>query len=76
MFQEKMNKLYDHGAEVVGVSGDSARTHARFKDAYKLTYTLAADAKGDIASMFGVPVGPGAVVKATLPRQDEDRIQT
>ena len=66
-FQENTNKLYDFGAEVVGVSGDSAKTHALFKDTYKLTYTLAADEKGDIATIFGVPVGPGANVKTTLP---------
>src|SRR4051812_23519683 len=31
-FRDNMNKLYDQGAEVVGVSGDSAKTHALFKD--------------------------------------------
>ena len=62
-FQESMNKLYDHGAEVVGVSGDSAKTHGLFKDAYKLTYTLVADEKGQLAKKFGVPVAPGADVK-------------
>lgn len=66
-FQENMNKLYDQGAEVVGVSGDSAQTHALFTDAYKLTYTLIADEKGDLARKFGVPVGPGANVRTTLP---------
>lgn len=66
-FQENMNKLYDHGAEVVGVSGDSAKTHALFTEAYKLTYTLIADEKGELARKFGVPVGPGANVKKTLP---------
>jgi thioredoxin-dependent peroxiredoxin len=66
-FQENMNRLYDRGAQVVGISGDSARTHALFTDAYKLTYTLVADEKGDVARKFGVPVGPGATVKATLP---------
>jgi len=62
-FQEHMNKLYDQGAEVVGVSGDSATTHARFKDMYKLTFTLVADEKGSLAKQFGVPVGKGADVK-------------
>jgi peroxiredoxin Q/BCP len=66
-FQENMNKLYDQGAEVVGVSGDSASTHALFKDAFKLTYTLIADEKGELANEFGVPVSPGANVKTTLP---------
>jgi thioredoxin-dependent peroxiredoxin len=62
-FQENMNKLHDQGAEVVGVSGDSAKTHTLFKDAYKLTFTLVADEKGSLAKQFGVPVGPGAEVK-------------
>jgi thioredoxin-dependent peroxiredoxin len=62
-FRDNMNKLYDQGAEVVGVSGDSAKTHALFKIAYKLTFTLVADEKGSLAKQFGVPVGPGAEVK-------------
>jgi peroxiredoxin Q/BCP len=66
-FQENMNKLYDQGAEVVGVSGDSAKTHALFKDAYKLTYTLIADEKGELANKFGVPVSKGADVKFRQP---------
>jgi peroxiredoxin Q/BCP len=63
-FRDNMNKLYDQGAEVVGVSGDSAKTHALFKIAYKLTFTLVADEKGSLAKQFGVPVGPGARVKS------------
>ena len=66
-FQEHMNNLYDHGAEVVGVSGDSAKTHALFKQAYKLTFTLAADEKGSLANQFGVPVSKGAEVKFRQP---------
>jgi peroxiredoxin Q/BCP len=66
-FQENMNNLQKQGAEVVGVSGDSAETHARFKEIYKLTYTLVADEKGDVARLWGVPVREGATVKATLP---------
>jgi peroxiredoxin Q/BCP len=66
-FQENMNKLYDQGAEVVGVSGDSAKTHAMFKQTYKLTFTLAADEKGSLAKQFGVPVSKGADVKFRNP---------
>jgi peroxiredoxin Q/BCP len=66
-FQANMNKLYDQGAEVVGVSGDSAKMHALFKDTYKLTFTLAADEKGSIAKQFGVSVGKGADVKFRMP---------
>jgi peroxiredoxin Q/BCP len=66
-FQENMNKLYDQGAEVVGVSGDSVKTHALFKDTYKLTYTLVADETGNLAKQFGVPVSKGADVKFRMP---------
>src|SRR5262249_11501175 len=46
----------------VGISGDSSKTHALFKESYKLTFTLVADEKGEIAGMFGVPVNAGAEV--------------
>jgi peroxiredoxin Q/BCP len=67
-FQDNMNKLYDQGAEVVGVSGDSAATHALFKKAFKLEFTLLADETGRLAKQFGVPTSPGAEVRA----KDED----
>jgi thioredoxin-dependent peroxiredoxin len=63
-FRDNMNKLYDQRAEVIGISGDSARTHALFKQAYKLNFTLAADEDGSLARRFGVPVGAGGEVKA------------
>ncbi len=66
-FQENMNKLYDHGAEVVGVSGDSAKTHGLFKETYKLTFTLVNDEQGSLAKKFGVPVSKGADVKFRQP---------
>ena len=62
-FRDNMNNLYDQGAEVVGVSGDSTKTHSLFKESYKLTFTLVADEKGELAKRFGVPVGPGAEVR-------------
>jgi peroxiredoxin Q/BCP len=66
-FKEAMNKLTELGVEVVGVSGDSAATHARFKEAEKLNFTLLADEDGAVAKAFGVPFGRGATVKARGP---------
>jgi peroxiredoxin Q/BCP len=52
---------------VVGVSGDSAKTHELFKKEHKLNFTLLADEKGEIATKFGVPVTVGAkTVKAKI----------
>jgi thioredoxin-dependent peroxiredoxin len=63
-FRDAMNKLTEKGVEVVGVSGDSVQTHALFKKAQKLNFTLLADDEGEVAKKFGVPVRLGATVKA------------
>jgi len=62
-FRDAMNKLTEKGVEVVGVSGDSAKTHELFKKAQKLNFTLLSD-DGTVAKQFGVPFGKGATVKA------------
>ncbi|MBX9680201.1 MAG: peroxiredoxin [Gemmataceae bacterium] len=58
-FRDDIENLNGKGVEVVGVSGDTAETHAAFKKHHKLPFTLLADDKGDIAKTFGVPVGKG-----------------
>jgi peroxiredoxin Q/BCP len=63
-FRDAMNKLTDQGVEVVGVSGDSVKTHEQFKKAQKLNFILLSDEAGALASQFGVPVKKGADVKA------------
>jgi peroxiredoxin Q/BCP len=42
------------GVEVIGVSPDSAESHARFRRKYDLTVRLAADADKAVASAYGV----------------------
>ena len=63
-FRDAMGKLTDKGVEVVGVSGDSVKTHDLFKQAQKLNFTLLADEDGVVAKQFGVPLSKGATVKA------------
>jgi peroxiredoxin Q/BCP len=63
-FRDSMEKLKEKGVEVVGISGDSVKTHELFKKAQKLNFTLLADEDGTVAKLFGVPVTPGATVKA------------
>ncbi|MGH7225673.1 MAG: peroxiredoxin, partial [Gemmataceae bacterium] len=53
-YRDDMDKLTGNGILVVGVSGDSAKTHALFKKHHKLNYTLLADEKGELAKKFGV----------------------
>jgi peroxiredoxin Q/BCP len=61
-FRDDSSKLADKGVEVIGISGDSAKTHKLFKDHHKLTFTLLADEDGAIAKLYGVPVGKGGEV--------------
>jgi len=62
-FSAAMEKLKEKGVDVVGISGDSVKTHELFKKAQKLNFTLLADEEGTVAKQFGVPVTPGATVK-------------
>jgi len=72
-FRDDFTKLTDKGVEVVGVSGDSAKTHELFKKEHKLPFTLLADEKGDIAKKFGVPVKVGAAkAKASIAGKDQE----
>jgi len=63
-FRDAMHKLAEKGVEVVGISGDAVKTHELFKKAQKLNFPLLTDEDGTVARKFGVPVGPGAKVKA------------
>jgi peroxiredoxin Q/BCP len=62
-YRDDMDKLTGKSIEVIGISGDSAKTHALFKKHHKLNYTLLADEKGEIAKKFGVPVNKGGKAK-------------
>jgi thioredoxin-dependent peroxiredoxin len=62
-YRDDMDKLTAKGLLVVGISGDSAKTHALFKKHHKLNFTLLADEKGELAKKFGVPVRAGGKAK-------------
>jgi peroxiredoxin Q/BCP len=62
-FRDDFKRLADKGVEVVGVSGDSAKTHKLFKEHHKLPFTLLADENGALAKLYGVPVNKGGEVK-------------
>jgi len=62
-FRDNMNTLNGQGIEVIGISGDSANTHALFKAAQKLNFPLLADENGNLAKSFGVPVGAGGEIR-------------
>src|SRR4030095_8189522 len=58
--------------EVIGVSGDTVKTQEAFKKAEKLTFSLLADEKGEVAKAFGVPAGKGGTVKKKIDDKEEE----
>jgi peroxiredoxin Q/BCP len=71
-FRDDMKKLEEKDVVVVGVSGDSVRTHEQFKKAESLNFTLLADGEGKVANAFGVPFTKGEkTAKAVIDGKEE-----
>jgi peroxiredoxin Q/BCP len=54
-FRDAYQDFQDLGAEVIGVSGDSVRSHQNFQAKYKLPFVLLSDANRKLRKLFGVP---------------------
>jgi thioredoxin-dependent peroxiredoxin len=54
-FRDSYDAFEDAGAEVIGVSSDSAAAHERFASRHRLPFTLLADEGGAVRKRYGVP---------------------
>lgn len=54
-FRDAYQDFQDLGAEVIGVSGDSATSHQNFQQKYKLPFILLSDTDRKLRRLFGVP---------------------
>jgi peroxiredoxin Q/BCP len=54
-FRDSYEQFSDAGAEVIGVSGDSAERHQYFARQNRLPFRLISDADGSLRRAFGVP---------------------
>jgi peroxiredoxin len=56
VYQEVLGELEDHGAQLVGISVDSAFCHRAFRDHIGISIPLLADfhPKGEVAKAYGV----------------------
>lgn len=54
-FRDAYQDFQDLGAEVIGISGDSATSHQHFQKKYKLPFILLSDADRKLRRLFGVP---------------------
>lgn len=54
-FRDSYEAFTDAGADVIGVSSDSADRHAAFAGKHQLPFTLLADKGGQVRKTYGVP---------------------
>jgi peroxiredoxin Q/BCP len=54
-FRDQYTAFLDAGAEVIGISSDSARSHEAFAAKHRLPFRLLADVGGAVRAAFGVP---------------------
>jgi peroxiredoxin Q/BCP len=53
-FRDAFPRFSASGATIIGVSPDSMRSHVKFKEKYKLPFTLLADEAHQMAEAYGV----------------------
>lgn len=53
-FRDEYDAFVEAGAEVIGISADSAESHASFASHHRLQMTLLSDPGGKVASSYGV----------------------
>ena len=58
-FRDSYEAFQDAGAEVIGVSSDTAESHGRFAAKYRLPFTLLSDRSGEVRRRYGVPATLG-----------------
>ncbi len=54
-FRDSYERFVEAGAEVIGVSGDTAESHREFARQHRLSFPLISDADGSLRESFGVP---------------------
>ena len=53
-FRDSHEAFREAGAEVIGISSDSADSHRRFAERYRLPFVLLSDAEGRVRAQYGV----------------------
>src|SRR6266567_4261123 len=52
-FRDSYAVFKDQGAEVIGISSDSAEAHKKFAAQYHLPFTLLSDSDGEVRKLYG-----------------------
>ncbi|KAF1802518.1 alkyl hydroperoxide reductase/ thiol specific antioxidant/ Mal allergen, partial [Mucor lusitanicus] len=54
-FRDRFEEIQKLGAEIIGVSADSVKSHEQFASKQKLPYTLLSDTEGQLRTAYQVP---------------------
>ena len=54
-FRDQYEDFKDLGAEVIGISSDSEKSHQKFTAKHNLPFELLADEKGEVRKLYEVP---------------------
>jgi len=54
-FRDQYEDFKDSGAEVIGISSDSVKSHNKFAQKHNLSFILLSDRGGKVRKLFGVP---------------------
>lgn len=65
-YRDHMSDFIQADAIIVGISGDEQDALKAFKKSDQLNFTLLSDKDGDIAKLYGVPVGEGGTISKTI----------
>jgi peroxiredoxin Q/BCP len=65
-FRDNYEVFLKKGAEVIGVSIDSAESHKKFSYSYKLPFVLISDPKAELAKKYGVDKIFGMLSRVTF----------
>ena len=53
-FRDHYEQFLEAGAQVIGVSSDSAESHRKFQENHRLPFPLISDERGQLRQLFGV----------------------
>jgi peroxiredoxin Q/BCP len=53
-FRDNFSAFQKQGAEVFGISKDSAKSHVKFKEKHQLPFPLLVDDEGEVCTAYGV----------------------
>ncbi len=75
-YRDSKSTLDEIDAEIIGVSADPVNNLKIFGSMYNLNFTLLSDVNGEIAGIFGVPLGKGGSITREVDGTEMDLMRS